>query len=159
MFFKKKEKVAEENNTGYKQRDLQEIWQRECVRLQDEGVDIKFNYLSNSMQYSDDKGALTVKLYPNEGTEKIYYREADAPQGSGLGQLVCELHENGHRGNRTKDKSGEDVWKNCDASMAMNHILNDWFGKREQIGIEDTGKIPLPEKAKRKDMSHHIRKD
>lgn len=142
---------------GYKQRDLQEIWLRESVRLQDIPVDIKFNYQSNSMQYSDETGTLTVKLFPEEGKERFYFREADAPQGSGLGVCVEELRENGSRGDRMKDENGTDIWNKCKSSGELNEILNDWFSRREEIGIVDNGKIPLPEKAKRMDMSRFIR--
>lgn len=138
------------SNFSYKQRPLREIWERECIRLEDVPLEISYHTASNTIQYKDDTGVLTARLFPETGEEKLYFRDANAPEGSKYGVEVAYARENGkiHGDTLSKD-TGKPVLCNLNMSMHIAATITDWELYRDTISVVDTGKIPPPKKANR----------
>lgn len=135
---------------SYKQRPLREIWERECYRLSEEPVEIAYHKMSNSIQYKDESGVLTARLFPKTGEEKLYFRDANAPEHSGYGTEVAYIRENGKiHGDTVSEKTGKPAIDSTNISDTLSYIVSDWQFERNEIGVEDKGKIPKPIKADR----------
>lgn len=124
---------------SYKQESLYNIFQREKQRFADEPINISYNVKSNTIQYKDrENNVMTVKLNPEEGKDLIFYRQFDAPKGSHFGDEVAVINVN-------TNYYGDDIRFFKKMSDGFQTIADDWFMKRDEIGVEKTDN-PLPVK-------------
>lgn len=111
---------------------LYNIFQREKERVGDKFT-VFYNEKRNLLQYSNNEGTMTVLFDSNKGTEDFYYRSSDAEQGSGLGTLVQQNAEHGHRA-----KFGKEIFELC--SQQFIDLCCDYQFNRDAIGVEKTAK-------------------
>lgn len=107
---------------------LYKIFQREKVRVGDKFT-VFYNQKKNLLQYSNNEGTLTVLFDAKKGTEDFYYRPNDTERDSGLGTLIQQNIEHGHRAVLTKE-----VFDIC--SQDFIDLCADYQFNRDSIGVE-----------------------
>lgn len=131
---------------AYKQENLFDIFQREKQRFADEPISISYNTKSNTIQYKDEENnVMTVQMRPNEGRDYIYYREHNAPKGSGFGYEVASI-------NIDANYYGDDIRTFPKMSDGLQRIADSWYMDRKEIGVEKTNKPHPPVKKFDKDI-------
>lgn len=104
------------------------IFEREKKRVGDKFT-VFYNQKKNWLQYSNNDGALTVVFDAENGSEQFYYRSKDAEKGTGIGKLIQQTIEHGHKARFAKESIDF-----CPQDFI--NLCADYQFNRKAIGVE-----------------------